>query len=83
MADFLPVGSRTRERLAHDERSEFDGGMSFRLPPKVPMAVRTALATTTSRDMVGILLPIDMPLSCSRAARNMAMMKEGDAGDRR
>jgi hypothetical protein len=25
--------------------------MSFRLPPKVPMAVRTALTTTTSRVM--------------------------------
>ncbi|MFN4103142.1 MAG: hypothetical protein ACK4GB_02335 [Tepidimonas sp.] len=29
------------------------GGTSFRLPPKVPMAVRTALTTTTSRVMTG------------------------------
>ena len=28
------------------------GAMSFKLPPNVPMAVRTALTTTTSRDMV-------------------------------
>jgi hypothetical protein len=51
MADVGAVHTGARQRFAHDLGGQFGGGMSFRLPPKVPMAVRTPLTTTTSRLM--------------------------------
>ena len=43
--------ARARDSRTTCEASSV-GAMSLRLPPKVPIAVRTALTTTTSRDMM-------------------------------
>jgi hypothetical protein len=54
MADLGSGDLGAGQRLLDDPAPSCVGGRSLRLPPKVPMAVRTALTTTTSRMAVSL-----------------------------
>jgi len=56
MAHVLAFHAGARQRFLDDQRAQVGGGDVLEAATKVPMAVRTALTTTTSRVMGRSLL---------------------------